>query len=48
MSHFWQSGMDKANILAQGMSQAIRSPEVLEDLLAKAYYQALEAQGQQT
>ncbi|ADZ83387.1 glycosyl hydrolase family 18 protein [Cellulosilyticum lentocellum] len=44
----WQSGMDKANILAQGMSQAIRSPEVLEDLLAKAYYQALEAQEQQT
>ncbi len=43
----WQSGMDKANILAQAMSLAIRSPEVLEDTLAKAYYQALGEQGQQ-
>ena len=36
----WQSGMDQANILANGMSQAIRDPEALEDILAKAYYLA--------
>ncbi len=34
----WQSGMDKANILANGMSQAIRDIAQLEDLLSKAYY----------
>ena len=43
----WQAGMDKANILAQAMSQAIRSPQVLEDILSKAYYQALENENQQ-
>lgn len=34
----WQSGMDNANILANGMSQAIRDIDQLEDLLAKSYY----------
>lgn len=34
----WQSGMDKANILTSGMSQAIRDIGQLEDLLAQAYY----------
>lgn len=34
----WQSGMDMANILANGMSQAVRNIGQLEDLLAKAYY----------
>lgn len=34
----WQSGMDQANILTNGMSQAIRDIDQLEDLLAKAYY----------
>lgn len=34
----WQSGMDKANILTNGMSQAIRDIAQLEDLLSKAYY----------
>lgn len=38
----WQSGMDQANILANGMSQAIRDPAALEELLAKAYYQAIQ------
>lgn len=36
----WQSGMDQANILANGMSQAIRNPTALEEVLAKAYYLA--------
>lgn len=34
----WQAGMDQANILANGMSQAVRDIDQLEDLLAKAYY----------
>ncbi|PHV71578.1 chitinase [Sporanaerobium hydrogeniformans] len=34
----WQSSMDKANILTQGMSQAIRDISSLEDVLQKAYY----------
>lgn len=34
----WQSGMDKANILANAMSQAIRDIEQLKDVLAQAYY----------
>lgn len=34
----WQSGMDQANILANGMSQAVRNPAALEELLKKAYY----------
>ena len=38
----WQSGMDQANILTNGMSQAIRDIDQLEDLLAKAYYLATE------
>ena len=36
----WQSGMDQANILANGMSEAIRDPAALEELLANAYYLA--------
>ena len=36
----WQSGMDQANILANGMSQAIRNPTALEEVLAKSYYLA--------
>lgn len=40
----WQSGMDQANILANGMSQAIRDPAALEELLAKAYYLATAGQ----
>lgn len=34
----WQSSMDKANILTNGMSQAIRDIDELEQLLAQAYY----------
>ena len=34
----WQAGMDQANILTNGMSQAIRNIDQLEQLLAKAYY----------
>lgn len=34
----WQAGMDQANILANGMSQAIRNIAGLQDLLAKSYY----------
>lgn len=33
----WQSGMDRANILANAMSQAIRNPSSLEQILAEAY-----------
>lgn len=34
----WQAGMDQANILTNGMSQAIRNIDQLEDLLAQSYY----------
>ena len=34
----WQSGMDRANILASGMSQAVRDIDQLEELLKQAYY----------
>lgn len=34
----WQSSMDRANILTNGMSQAIRDIDQLEDLLSKSYY----------
>lgn len=33
----WQSSMDRANILANGMSQAIRNASGLEQILAEAY-----------
>ena len=42
----WQSGMDQANILTNGMSQAIRDIDQLEDLLAKSYYLETEGQNQ--
>lgn len=38
----WQSSMDKANILTQGMSQAIRDIGSLEDVLKKAYYSSVQ------
>lgn len=34
----WQSGMDKANILANGMSQAVRNIYELEKILESGYY----------
>lgn len=40
----WQAGMDQANILTNGMSQAIRDIDQLEDLLAKSYYLATSEQ----
>lgn len=36
----WQAGMDQANILTNGMSQAIRDIQQLENVLAQAYYLA--------
>ncbi len=40
----WQSSMDKANILTNGMSQAIRNPAALEKTLAQAYYAAINSE----
>ena len=42
----WQAGMDQANILTNGMSQAIRDIGQLEDLLAKSYYLATQNENQ--